>query len=188
MKSIRLNANIRQKIVANVMAKYKEANQLPEVNEESPDEYLSDAVWQRSYGHLDLSNIPKGMLYENSFMRVRLSGESTATPDFPRVNGEAQYRPVESPKYIQATPEEEAEYRRLAKIRRQERQKRNEAAEAMAAFESDVSTAINSCNTTGQLVELWPEVQEFIPQNIQNPSSINLPTVSTAALNAALTK
>jgi hypothetical protein len=57
---------------------------------------------------------------------------------------------------------------------------------ALVKFKSEVATVLESVNTTLQLVEVWPEALPFVPQNISNPSSINLPSVNFAELNKVL--
>ncbi|AUR87220.1 hypothetical protein HYP58_gp74 [Vibrio phage 1.097.O._10N.286.49.B3] len=54
-------------------------------------------------------------------------------------------------------------------------------------YRKDVENVVAGVNTTGQLREVWPEVEKFLPEALNNPSSgIKLPTVSIKALNAAI--
>ena len=53
-------------------------------------------------------------------------------------------------------------------------------------YMSEVSNVLAGVNTTGQLLEVWPECAGYIPQGIRNPSKIQLPVVSIAALNSAI--
>ncbi len=49
----------------------------------------------------------------------------------------------------------------------------------------DVRMALDSVNSTGQLITLWPEVEQFIPDTIADFSRIQLPAISFAELNKA---
>lgn len=54
-------------------------------------------------------------------------------------------------------------------------------------YRKDVENVVAGVNTTGQLREVWPEVEKFLPEALNNPSKgIQLPTVSIKALNAAI--
>ena len=54
-------------------------------------------------------------------------------------------------------------------------------------YRKDVENVVAGVNTTGQLREVWPEVEKFLPEALNNPSSgIKLPAVSIKALNAAI--
>ena len=55
-------------------------------------------------------------------------------------------------------------------------------------YKQDVSQVIDGCNTSKQLLEVWKEVEQFLPVGVANPSSINLPAVSIASLNRKLGK
>ena len=50
----------------------------------------------------------------------------------------------------------------------------------------DVSNVLSGVNTTGQLIEAWPECEKYVPVGILNPSKINLPALSIAELNKVL--
>lgn len=53
-------------------------------------------------------------------------------------------------------------------------------------YMEEVKNVLDGVNTTGQLLEAWPECSDFIPAGIKNPSKIQLPVVSIAALTAAI--
>lgn len=67
---------------------------------------------------------------------------------------------------------------RLSDKKRQ--QKRSE-------FKSEVNDILHAVNTTKQLVEAWPEIEQFIPAYLVDPSkAINLPAIPTSRLNEKL--
>lgn len=53
-------------------------------------------------------------------------------------------------------------------------------------YSEEVDQVLQGVNTTGQLLGQWPEIEEFLPSNIANPSKINLPSVSVKKLNEQL--
>lgn len=54
-------------------------------------------------------------------------------------------------------------------------------------FERELFQTVNSVNTTGQLEAIWPEVMQYLPLYMTDPSTgINLPTIAIANLNDAL--
>lgn len=46
-----------------------------------------------------------------------------------------------------------------------------------------VRQVVDAVNTTKQLLEVWPEAEQFIPEDIRDPSTITLPSVNIADLN-----
>ena len=57
---------------------------------------------------------------------------------------------------------------------------------SLKKFTNELKQVLESVNTTGQLLEVWPEAAPFVPQEISNPSSISLPAVSFVELNKVL--
>ena len=53
-------------------------------------------------------------------------------------------------------------------------------------FKSQVRQTLDSVNTTKQLVEVWPEVEEHLPESVKDPSKIQLPSVNIQSLNEQL--
>lgn len=50
-------------------------------------------------------------------------------------------------------------------------------------YQDQVTMVIQGVNTTGQLLDVWPEVERFIPLGINKTENIQLPAVSTQRLN-----
>ena len=53
-------------------------------------------------------------------------------------------------------------------------------------YKETVTNVIAGVNTTGQLIEVWGEIDKFIPKGVANPSEINLPAVNTKSLNSKI--
>jgi hypothetical protein len=49
-------------------------------------------------------------------------------------------------------------------------QKRND-------YACDIRAVLDSVNTTKQLVEAWPEVEQYIPNSFRDPSTVQLPAI-----------
>ena len=55
-----------------------------------------------------------------------------------------------------------------------------------SAVADQVRMALDSVNTTGQLLSVWPEAEKFIPTDVLDFSTIQLPSVSFSSLNKAV--
>mgnify|MGYP000188629479 CR=1 FL=1 len=51
-----------------------------------------------------------------------------------------------------------------------------------------IQTVLGGVNTSNQLLEVWPEVEEYLPVGVVEPSKIQLPSVNIQTLNSALIK
>lgn len=51
-----------------------------------------------------------------------------------------------------------------------------------------IQTVLDGVNTSNQLLEVWPEVEEYLPVGVVEPSKIQLPSVNIQTLNSALIK
>lgn len=184
-KSVRLNKEIRTRILTSIMDKYRDKNPLP-VEPAKEHNWLAESVYARKYGHLeqDISEIPSELLDMRSYILVQVAGHGL-NPDFLEVDGVTPKRAF-AQIYHPATPEEEAEYVRVNKENRKLQQAHDKAVRDMNTYREEVRDVLSSVNTSKQLVELWPEVEEFIPNTLRDPSNIQLPTVSVASLNDAL--
>ena len=51
----------------------------------------------------------------------------------------------------------------------------------------ETTSIINTCNNTGQLVELWPEIEPLLPAYLSDPSrGVSLPSIPVSRLNERL--
>jgi hypothetical protein len=58
--------------------------------------------------------------------------------------------------------------------------------ETRQLYTEEVDQVLQGVNTTGQLLEQWPEILPYLPSNLNNPSNINLPSISVKKLNEQL--
>jgi hypothetical protein len=191
MKSLRLNNQMRTDILNSFVEKYLAAN--PEPTVVSIDNLqcklaiqISDKIYSKYKGL-----VPDDLLNTRRYVKVMLPNESVASYYF-------GYDEEGNSIYKISTTESKVEYvftsddplwvahladLEAAKLVNTAYEEHNKA---LRKFKSEVKTVLESVNTTGQLVEVWPEALPFVPQNISNPSSINLPSVNFAELNKVL--
>lgn len=187
-KSVRLNKEIRSRIVDSVMMQYDVKNPLPKVPVDVAEGALAEAVHSRLYGSIadSIAKIPTSLLNMSSYIRVQMS-TGTMCASFPvAANGDQEHRASDTSRFHRATKEEEDQYYAAARELRKLRVKYDEAEKTRRTYKSEVADVINSVNTTAQLLDLWPEVERFIPETVRNPSKISLPAISVANLNEAL--
>lgn len=55
-------------------------------------------------------------------------------------------------------------------------------------YVQQIQTVLDGVNTSNQLLEVWPEVEEYLPIGVVEPSKIQLPSVNIQTLNSALIK
>lgn len=167
------------------MDKYKEKNPLP-VLPDGEHYWLAERVYERKYGHLQevLDQVPESLLDMRNYILVRIGG-TCIHPNFRQVEGKTRDRPFDDC-YIDATEEEEREYKRVSKQDRKLIQAFDTAMREQNTYREEVRDVLASVNTTKQLLELWPEVEEFIPGTLRDPSSIQRPAISVVSLNEAL--
>lgn len=171
-KSIRLNKSIRKSIVASLLDSWVVAN--PEIEGNPLLDYC-----------LELSNkfvesLPKDILknykdfiYHTKGTRVNLEGESRYVHfGEEEIPFQSKYPVLTNKKWLTRILNHEA--------------KVNEREDRLRKFEMEVTSIVDSCNTTGQLTTVWPEIEEHLPQYIGDPSKINLPAIRTDVLNSQL--
>lgn len=185
-KSIRLNKEIRNRILCSIMDKYDKKNPLP-LQPASEHTWLAEEVHNRLYGHLGdkLAGIPKELLNITGHMRIKVNGTSLGIT-FPEDEEGNTILRAAPDFYVQATEKEEAKFIEVTKSLRKERLEFDKAVLERLNYSDEVMDVLSSVNTTGQLKELWPEVEEYIPSTLRDPSSIQLPAISVASLNKAL--
>lgn len=193
MKSLRLNKEMRETILNNFVDKYikaKPAPIKPDVGGEQLKSKAARKVQQKLYGKYE-DVIPKDMQYTAYYIKVQLPNESIADWEFGFDENDNRI-------YSLSTKENKVEYvftesdpiwveyqKELVVVKEYSKLK-DEYDKELRKFKAEVKQVLDSVNTTGQLVEVWPEAAPFVPQEISNPSSINLPAVNFAELNKVI--
>lgn len=191
MKSLRLNKEMRDNILSNFVAKYLVANPKPTITR-SIDMLKSDIATKISnnlYGkYVEL--VPKDLLNTCNYLCVQLPNDSVAQFYFRVEGGDCISLPSTKENKVEYVFTESdpmwIEYQVAAAKLKEENAVVEAHEKALSKFKGEVKQVLESVNTTLQLVEVWPEAAPFVPQEISNPSSINLPSVNFAELNKVI--
>ena len=192
MKSLRLNAALRQSILSNFMIKWGASNKSPEepVSFDEDESDLAYSVWRKLYGKIDFNAVPTEFICRDNSIRLQLPTDAVVEFYFMDSELNSVYEPAQKThgvKYVfKNTDPDWLEYSNKIKTKKVLKVAVKEHEKLREAFYSQVSQVLNSVNTTGQFVEVWPEAEAFIPQDISNPSKINLPSVNLLELNKQL--
>ena len=187
MKSIRLNKQIRKDIISSINMAFNEnalkKYSLPKnVSEYRQNELISAimGVYNDKYKDTVLSNIPKEFLrFGKGWLEVHAEDgrvyqiktpNNVATPDS-RV-----LKVVSNPEFTKIF----AEYELVAG-------KINEMNKDLISSIKETTVILDSVNTTQQLIDLWPKIEQYLPAYIQSPEKvINLPALRTDRLSEKL--
>jgi hypothetical protein len=181
IKSIRLNAAIRTDIIKAMTESWEKSNPSP-VDIELLDEKIGDFIWEFYYGKLDFSKIPSDMLHMEKRVSISCANKvyvfnmSVLRP-YPTSPNRYGLRLIDAldtiPLYVQ-------DYILATAKSIEWNDNRNE-------FKSEITTIVESVTTTGQLVNMWPEAEQYLPPFASDPSkAILLPALKTSRLNALL--
>ena len=191
MKSLRLNKEMRENILSNFVAKYLVANPTPELSldEDNLKSEVAKSVQQKLYGKY-AGLVPLEMLHTNRYISLKLPNDSLVQWYFLGEDGNYQYLPKTKESKVEYCLEKDDPIWIAYEVKRAIYKEQATAAEdhrkALNKFKNEVKQVLDSVNTTLQLVEVWPEALPFVPQEISNPSSINLPSVNFAELNKVI--
>lgn len=197
MKSLRLTVSLRDSIQESIMNSWKVANPEPEAEFKSLEKLRANLAfdcYNEVYGDIDFSVLPKEFINTESYIKVQLP------------NGDIEHfcfiiwddKGVSSREYLPSSKtskvelvlnKEEGPYARFKKAKEERKAAlipREERRAKLADFSHKVRQVLDSVNTTKQLVEAWPEIEEHLPSSIANPSKIQLPAVSIDSLNSQL--
>lgn len=206
-KSIRLNSIIREQILENIRAAYLTNTPEPVLDNIPDFDYMFDDAVIKAHTAkvqpiIDAAKkdpaLKNYIIYDSNIWyfnktgyreRVPLSGNKL----LPSTRQEALFN-------IKAFNDGEKDHKVPTNIQKILKDQRNyykdtlkphqdlvkEHNKVLRLYMEEVSQVLQGVNTSKQLLEVWPEVEKFLPKGTVNPSSITLPAVSIANLNAAL--
>lgn len=196
MKSLRLNKELRQTILENFVSKWEGSNPEPTSELLSRKELLqalAKEISEKVYGKFweTLKDIPDEFLYKSSSVLVQWPDESIDRLYFGRDSENDDIRMLSTREskveyVISKTDKLYKSYKDNVELLKQFENELSEYKTKRNNFSRQVSQVLSSVNTTGQLIEVWPESEAFIPVDIHNPSTISLPSVSFQDLNSQL--
>jgi hypothetical protein len=201
MKSIRLNKSIRSDIANNIREAYVTENPAPVV-EDLRDVNLKEIIWQQYLKDIkpiqdivDANPQLTTHLRHRSYFYAEIKGMSVLqikshtedTPRFLELNPSSNYyyswdddnMPVEVRAAIDTNKAQ-------AKVIRKAKEALSSWKNELSRYMQDVIQTLDGVNTSGQLLDVWPEVEKFLPKGTVDPSAIQLPAVNTVALNRKL--
>ncbi len=181
-KSIRLSEAVRNNIVDSMMESWVKNHPSPRPPIEI-EKQIGDELWLNNYGSIKnhLKKIPESMLRTATGIKVQVAGVI-------RVFEMSERRPHPyKDKYDTSIVQvlDEPSLNMLAHAAAKE--KYNDWEESRIDFKGEIKTILHSVQTSGQLVQLWPEAEQYLPPFAADPSKgINLPALKTSRLNAML--
>lgn len=186
MKSVRLAQHSRADIAISVMAGFEEAyfSKQPYKTEQQlriaiEKEHITvmNRLWQRCYGHVNLSGIPDFMITDSAFA-VSCSGSS-------RVESMRLSKKPGKRTAIDMIIDDESEFQLYDKLRAELSAYNKEFEE----YRREVQAVLESVTTTKQLVELWPNIEQYIPAHLADPErGVKLPALHISRLDERLAK
>lgn len=197
MGSTRINAVIRDTVIeAMLQTKFAldkaELERLEDIKD-GKDEELQTLAYEACYSKKErdlMASLPTGWVGEASYGQVMIDGKVTQINfGYNRPVPHASAQDVHGTKPVSAVLDEGHPY--LLK-----REERRVAAEAHDQFNRDyrerrnslkvrIRAIIESVTTIKRLIEIWPEVVDFLPEEVSDPVS-GVPAVLIADLNADL--
>lgn len=181
-KSIRLSGAIRANICASMLVAWEKNNVSPR-NPKEIEHRVAEELWLNSYANIKtaLKKIPEQMLKWSDHVIVQVGGvvkaftlpESRPYPWHTQYNSailEVLTEPTDLMHSLEAAKSAKEDW---AKLRDD--------------FREEIKTILESVQTTGQLIQLWPEAEQYLPPFAADPSKgINLPALKTSRLNSLL--
>ena len=189
MKSLRLNKEMRKNIVDNFLDKrdLKTPKPVKKGGALSAKNNLANAIHNIVYGKYT-TDLPDELVSTSHSILVQLPNETVDRVYFGKDEDDKRI-------YKLSTKLGKVEYQLTADMpvwltyltEREEEKIFSKSVEDWASerskFKDQVSQVVDSVNTTKQLIEVWPEAEVFLPDDIKDPSSINLPSINLASIN-----
>jgi hypothetical protein len=198
MSTIRINAELRDGIIANALTQRFAADRLQIAEQEEKLHQLTkardQAGYEAAFSEIDrkrLQAAPEGWFPKSSSVKVAVED----TNEVIQISfAEAQRVPYEvhdnrHGTHIASIIKPDHPYMaarnavRDAKAIKEAMEK--DVQERERALRAKVKAVIESVTTVGRLVEVWPEVQDFLPEVMAGPKG-NLPATLISDLNAEL--
>lgn len=181
-KSIRLSQGIRTDIQLVMMAAWEKKQPAP-CDLAALNKAAGDFLWNQSYGGLKavIKKIPEKMLRFSGTIQVQIKdnvAQFAMSEARPHPFQDSYNRLVVA--IYDEVPEPVEVYRKGQVAHENWNKERTD-------FQSEIITILNSVTTTGQLIDLWPEAENYLPAFAADPSKgINLPALRTSRLNTLL--
>tara|TARA_R110000822_G_scaffold35050_2_gene98994 strand:+ start:771 stop:1328 length:558 start_codon:yes stop_codon:yes gene_type:complete len=182
MKSIRLNKLIRDDISNAMVASWEKTSPKP-CDLRKEQQKVGDAIYKEAHkkitfgnAHLNFFNVSAAIKYTVDGV-VQQSIMSCARP----MRATAPNRSSDNIAIVyDKTPKVVLDLQKLEKAN-------SDWITLKSIFKEEIQQIISSVNTTQQLVDIWPEAEQYLPAYACDPSKgIKLPALKTSRLNEAL--
>lgn len=181
-KSIRLSAAIRANICASMLVAWEKNNVSPRDPKEI-EHRVAEELWINSYASIkpSLKKIPEQMLRWAEHVKVQVAGVVTCY-DL------SEKRPYPwRDQYNSSILEILDQPTVLMGLLEDARTAKEDWNKLRYDFREEIKTILDSVQTTGQLIQVWPEAEQYLPPFAADPSKgINLPALKTSRLNSLL--
>ena len=200
MKSIRLNKNLRCEIESNIEQAYVLNSPAPTVT--VPLDALSaklEALYRKRamiilrkaeaaglHEYMDTRNSFLVGFFENNVHRIYFQDAKGNNEHLINLSQNGYFCTEQATNNDQEICNIYAQYRADKKASRPSKLAYSAWEKDKLNYMEDIKNVLLGVNTTGQLLEVWPECGAYLPAGIMNPSSINLPSVSISQLNKKL--
>lgn len=181
-KSIRLNSAIRADIKNSMIEAYTKKQPKPH-DLDKVIKAIGDRLWNEAYGKLKpyIKKLPEQMLRWSDSINVQIKGTVCSykmSENRPHPH-HSEYNKAVVAVYDEV-PDDIAAYRKA-------KDADDFYNQALKDFKNEITIILDSVTTTGQLVQLWPEAEQYLPPFAADPSKgINLPALKTSRLNTLL--
>lgn len=173
MKSVRLSESSRSQILKLMLEDYNKTTPPPITTEQLDDQAAND-LWRSVYGKVELSKIPKELLNYRHSIKAQIDGQFVCFRSINQLPA-----PSSACKVFDKQPPFYKKYIKLKAALKKWSDKR-------ADFRAELRAVLASCDTTRQLVDIWPEAIKYVPQGHANQKTCNLPALKTETLNKNL--
>ena len=193
MKSVRLTKDLRQRILESYVTCYDASNPAPQqYTEKSIINVFAEILRKRIFDkhNVDETAIPNEFLKQSRYIGVVFPDNTYTSLYFYNEDGtNTVYKPLPSLDGAIRIEDNDLAYIQYKESKRKVKELNKayeEYTEKRSFTISQVRMALDSVNTTGQLLSVWPEAEQFIPSDVLDFSKINLPSVSFNDLNKAV--
>lgn len=193
MKSVRLTKDMRQRILDSYLACYDASNPKPEqYSEKSIEGIFAETLRKRLFekAGVDETTIPTQFLQRACCIKVQTPDDTMKWFYFFNPDGtNYDYRNCPSLDGALAISDNDSAYLAYKEAKRGLKDLNAPYVTWHTSRETvveQVRMALDTVNTTGQLLNVWPEAEQFIPSDVLDFSKINLPSVSFNDLNKAV--
>jgi hypothetical protein len=193
MKSRKLTVSMKDSIRDSIGKAWDASNPPPEVEVTPRWKIESDFAkdcHNTAYGTIDFKGVSEDFLNKASGIKIKMPDDNIFWPTYRDDEGNREelvsselpgvklVLTKESPEYIK--------YKKALRSMKDATKVLDSHKETKNIFLEQVQQGLDSVNTTKQLLEIWPEIEEHLPNDIRDLSSIQLPSVNFKELNKQL--